>query len=124
MRIGLPGWAAYRAVIAVAALYALALQALLGSMVMAGAAGPAHPLCIQASGSVDENPTKAPTAHDHLACCTAAPHVPTLQIPFSTATPIIWPQRRIVVLSWRPEVVAIPRAPPRFRHSARAPPVV
>ncbi len=124
MRIGLPRWAAYRAVIAVAALYALALQALLGGMLMAGVAGPAHPLCLQSAASAEADPTKVPVAHDHLACCTAAPHVTALQAPVPTATPIVWPQCQIAVLAWRPEVVAIPRAPPRFRHSARAPPVV
>ncbi|WP_245930857.1 hypothetical protein [Methylobacterium radiodurans] len=107
-----------------AALYALALQAILGGMLMAGPLGPAHALCLQSAGSADADPEKVPVAHDHLACCTAAPHIPALQAPATTALPIVWPQRRIAVLAWRPEVVAVPRAPPRFRHSARAPPVV
>lgn len=124
MPVRAPRWAACRTVVAVAALYALALQAILGSALTVGLAGPAHQLCLQAVGGADEMPAKAPPAHNHLACCTAASHAFPFNAPAPAVTPIVWPQRRVARLVWRPEVVSIPRAPPGLRATARAPPVV
>lgn len=124
MRALWPSRAAIRVVVSVAALYALALQAVLGGVLSAGLAGPEHQLCVQAIDTSGGTPTKGRPAHDHLACCTAAPHVVPFSAPVPVAHAISWPARRSVGVTWRSEIVAAPRAPPNTRPSARAPPVV
>lgn len=124
MRITRSDLAACRAVIAVAALYALALQAVLGGMVGVRSMDPAHSLCLQ-DAEASQGPAKpAPPVHGHLACCTAAHVVAPLDAPIPAAAAIVWPRRRAAVTVWRPEIVATPRAPPGISASARAPPVV
>ena len=118
-----PSWAALRVAIAVAALYALALQAILGGVLATGLDAPGHQLCQQSVGVDDDGPVKAPLAH-HLSCCTAAHVQPVLDAPSPVATFVAWPLRRAIDVAWRPEVVALPRAPPRHQAAARAPPVV
>ena len=122
MRTRLPRWAACRVVIAVAALYALALQALLGGVSIAASADPAHVLCLQ-NASTEDGPENPPAPHGHPACCLAAHALLSPIIPPAASTVITWPVRRMVAVTWRPEVVASPRAPPGVRASARAPPV-
>lgn len=119
-----PSWAALRVAIAVAALYALALQAILGGVLATGVDAPYHQLCQQGVGVDDDGPAKAPLAHHHLSCCTAAHVQPVLDAPSLVGTIVAWPLRRAIDVAWRPEVVALPRAPPRHRAPARAPPVV
>lgn len=115
---------ACRAVIAIAALYALALQALLASALVTVQPGVPHILCAPDTGSSAGDPARAPDGHSHLDCCTAAhgAGVSVLHVPDSTV--ITWPVRQIVGVSWRPEVTARPRAPPGVSASARAPPVI
>ncbi|MCJ2033233.1 hypothetical protein [Methylobacterium sp. J-068] len=122
MRIVRSDLAACRAVIAVAALYALALQTLLSGMIGVPPVDPAHILCLQ-DAAAEGRPDSAPPVHVHLSCCTAAHVAPSLDAPVLAAA-IVWPVRRIAVTRWRPEIVATPRAPPGISASARAPPVV
>ncbi len=117
----LPNWPACRVVIAVAALYALALQALLGGVSIAASADPAHILCLQDAGSED-GADKSGATHGHPACCLVAHALNTPVVPPVASTVIAWPRRQAVVTVWRPEVVAAPRAPPGVSASARAPP--
>lgn len=116
------GWATLRAAIVLAALYALALQGLLGGVLAAEGAGALHRLCVQDSGTGPDGSGQPVTPHSHLPCCTAAhlPHpVPARPAP---ETDVAWPVRRVAGLAWRAEIVAIPRAPPRAVPSARGPP--
>ncbi|SFH02459.1 hypothetical protein [Methylobacterium gossipiicola] len=117
-----PNGTVWRAVIAVAALYALVLQGLLGGAIALRTLDATHALCLQASGVSTGDPSGTPPVHVHLSCCTAA-------VPMATAMPtldtvaVVWPLRRAVRTAWRPEIVASPRAPPGVSASARAPPV-
>ncbi|EHP94648.1 hypothetical protein [Methylorubrum extorquens] len=113
---------AWRAAIAVAALYALALQAVLGGASLALSPDPAHVLCRQYAGS-DDGPSKARLSHGHPDCCLVAHALNSAAVPPSSVVPVVWPARRAVALTWRPEVMACPRGPPGTRASARAPPV-
>lgn len=125
MRGRLPGWSACRAVIAVAVLYALALQMVLGAAALAGSLGPdralVHVLCAPDAKAGD--PSAPHPAHGHLPCCQAAHVLPSLDVPKPSHALVAWPQERMVRVAWRPEIVAAPRAPPGIRASARAPPV-
>lgn len=121
MRILRSDLAACRAVIAVAALYALALQSVLGGLVGVRILDPAHILCLS---DADAGRPDTPPAHLHHVCCTAAQVVSPLDAPAPDAIVIVWPARRAVAVSWRPEIVASPRAPPGVSAGARAPPVV
>ncbi len=114
---------ALRAVIAFTALYALVLQALLAGALAPVQPGLPHILCAPDAGASPDDPAKAPPAHHHLACCTAAHGLNALASPILTATAVTWPVRRIAGVSWRPEIVAHPRAPPGIRAGARAPPI-
>lgn len=129
MRALRPVWARVRVVVSVAALYALALQAVLGGVLSAGLSWQEHQLCLQAidttvSASAEGGPTKGGPAHHHHACCTAAQTIAPFSAPMPVASAIAWPERRAIGLTWRPEVAAAPRAPPSIRPNARAPPVV
>lgn len=123
MRTRRPNWSLCRAVIAVAALYALALQALFGGLIGLRMLDPAHILCLQESGTGQDETGKAPPLHHHLACCTAAHAAPALDVPVLASAAIAWPFRTIARTAWRPEIVAAPRAPPGISAGARAPPV-
>jgi hypothetical protein len=124
MRMGRPGWMTCRAVITLAALYALALQLFLSGALVASVPDQAHILCAPEVGSAADNPIKAPPAHNHLACCMAAQDLVGASLPLLTSVAVVWPPRRIAIIGWRPEVVASPRAPPGISTSARAPPIV
>lgn len=124
MRILRSDLAACRAVIAVAALYALALQSVLGGMAGPRLLDPAHILCLQQSTSVEGSPDPAAPVHLHLACCTAAQIAAPLAAPILAVVPIAWPVRRAVLAVWPPEIAATPRAPPGISAAARAPPVL
>ncbi|CAO4141471.1 hypothetical protein PKCBPO_00890 [Methylorubrum thiocyanatum] len=115
-----------RAVLAVAVLYALALQVVLGAAALAGTVGPdsslVHILCAPGAADSDAPATPHP-AHGHLPCCQAAHALPSLDVPEPAHAVIAWPPERTAPVAWRPEIVAAPRAPPGTRPSARAPPV-
>ncbi len=64
------GWAALRAAIVLAALYALALQGILGSVLAADAAGPIHRLCLQ---SAETGPDGSGQPVSRIRICPAAP---------------------------------------------------
>ncbi|KQT93365.1 hypothetical protein ASG60_08345 [Methylobacterium sp. Leaf469] len=123
MRLRLPGWAACRVVIVVAALYALALQAFLGGASFAASGGPTHIICAPGSTSVEE-PTKSPPLHKHLDCCLVAHALGAPVVPPAISASITWPVRKATTVVWRFEVTAYPRAPPGVSASARAPPIV
>lgn len=124
MSVSQPGWAAVRVAIAVAALYALAMQAILGGMLAARFSAPNHQLCLQSTGDEGHAPVDPPLAHHHLSCCTAAHVQPVHDAPSLVGTIVVWPLSRAIQVAWRPEVVSLPRAPPRYQAAARAPPVV
>ncbi|WP_232631042.1 hypothetical protein [Methylobacterium sp. Leaf118] len=126
MRRRLPEWSACRAVIAVAALYALALQALLGAASFGPGFGPSHILCAPETGEAGETEgaSNPQPAHGHLPCCSPAPAPGGLLDLPRAETAVAWPPTRIHRIAWRPEIAAAPRAPPGRRPSARAPPVV
>lgn len=104
------------------ALYALALQSLLGGAAYGAASDPAHILCA-AGAQGGEGPSKPHQAHAHPACCTLAQaFAPAPPVPASLV--IVWPARQASAVTWRPEAAASPRAPPGVSASARGPPVV
>ena len=116
------GWVILRAAVAVAVLYALALQTILGGVLAADFAGPAHRLCLQADGQGVDGSGQPVAPHLHLPCCTAA-HLPhPAPAPDTPVTVIAWPSRRVADVAWRAEVAAAPRAPPLRRLTARGPP--
>ena len=117
-----PRMRAWSAAIAVAALYALALQAVLGGASLALSPDPAHVLCRQDAGS-DDGPSKTRPSHGHPDCCLVAHALNSAAIPPSSVVPVVWPARQAVALTWRPKFMACPRGPPGARASARAPPV-
>jgi hypothetical protein len=124
MRAQRPSWAVVRVAIAVVALYAVVLQAILGGTLSVGPSELTHQLCLKGTDVRDDGPVTPPSPHTHLSCCTAAHVPPVLDAPSLSATIIAWPVRRASGVIWRPEVVSIPRAPPRLHATARAPPVV
>ncbi|MGF3027855.1 hypothetical protein ACQVP2_34315 [Methylobacterium aquaticum] len=111
----------YRAVITLAALYALALQAILGGLVPTSLLGSDHVICAPNAGTGD-GPFKPGPAHSHLPCCTFAHGHEATSPPLPVVVAIVWPTRRAASVMWRPEIVAAPRAPPGISASARAPP--
>ena len=114
-----------RRVLALLALYALALQSVLGGLAMAAAAGPEHVLC-STGGTFDRPGPDGPhvPAHGPMACCvachTAAPAALPAPAP-AESLPVPGP---VVLTQRRPARIALPRAPPRTGHHARAPPPV
>ncbi|PJI55997.1 hypothetical protein CTI14_00485 [Methylobacterium radiotolerans] len=113
----------FRAAIAVVALYALALQAVLGSAGLTVLADPTHVIC-QPDIAIDDGPSKTPLSHHgHSKCCVVAHMAGCAAVPSIESVPVAWPKRQVVALNWRPEVLACPRGPPGARASARAPPV-
>ena len=119
-----PSWTADRLAVAVVALYAFALQVFLGGVFSASLSGPDHYLCAEALGADDGGPAKHLPAHTGYDCCTAADTQLTRHVPILAASSVVWPHVDAVSLACRPQVLAIPRAPPRSRAHARAPPVV
>lgn len=117
-------WTVCRAVIAMAALYALVLQTVLAGLVGVEQLDSAHVLCLQDADPSAPHPITPLPAHVHLSCCTAAHVAVPFDAPILAATAIVWHVRRAVIAAWPPEIAAQPRAPPDFSASARAPPVV
>ncbi|SFG92026.1 hypothetical protein SAMN05192565_11722 [Methylobacterium gossipiicola] len=116
-----PLGARHRAIIAVIALYALCLQAILGTALPLPVPGQDTGLCLHEAGDTGSE-TPAPI-HVHLACCTAAQALPGLDLPPAVVTDLAVPEPRAVRVAWRPHAAAQPRAPPRTQAHARAPPV-
>ena len=121
MRVHRPSWAGCRVAVAVAALYALVLQAFLGSIAVTPTLDPAHVLCVADAGT-GEGPSKPHPNHCQMLCCTVAHGLGTAEPSLPVAIDIVWPERKAVEATWRPEIVAAPRAPPGISASARAPP--
>lgn len=113
-----------RLVVAVLALYAFALQTVLGGMAMAGATGPAHVLCLADAGQHGAAPDgKSLPAHAPLNCCTSCHAAGPAALP--AAPDAVTPSPRLAAaVTTRPGRHALPRAPPRRGPGARAPPVV
>lgn len=117
------GWVTLRAAVAVAVLYVLALQTILGGVLAADVAGPVHTLCLQADSQDSDGSSHPVAPHLHLPCCTAA-HLPQpAPAPDPSVTVLAWPAAWVVDVAWRAEVVAAPRAPPHRRATARGPPI-
>ena len=116
-----PWGARHRAIIAVIALYALCLQAILGSAATLPVMGADPTLCLHEAGAA--GPDAPAPVHVHLACCTAAQAVCDLDLPPLVPTGVVWPDRRVAAVAWRPHAVAQPRAPPERHARPRAPPV-
>lgn len=114
-----------RLVVALLALYALALQSILGGLAMAAATGPEHVLCLAGSGPDGSAPdgTHAP-AQDHLACCTVCHAAGPAALPVPASAAAAPAPLQVAVPRGRPRRNPIPRAPPRTGLGARAPPVV
>ena len=121
-----------RAVTAVLALYALALQALLGGMAPLSTPLPsAFPFdgradvhCLQQAGDPSDPSPARPHRSDHHqpGCCTAATLAAGLAPPLPAATPVLWPSRLPTRLVWRMQGAPSARAPPNSLAGARAPP--
>lgn len=124
MREFLTSWRAYRAVIAVIALYAFALQVVLGGAMFAQSSGSSGVVCLHDAVSLDGVPAKPQSDLACLDCCTVGHTPPSLTPPLLRVAEIVWPSRKAIVVSWRPEVIAAPRAPPGISASARGPPAV
>ncbi|MCJ2063767.1 hypothetical protein MKK63_13755 [Methylobacterium sp. J-088] len=116
---------AVRRVLAILVLYALALQGVLGGLAMAAAAGPEHVLCL-ASSPIDGSRPYDPhiPAHGPMVCCVACHAAAPAALPApapAEAVPVAGPA---VLIQRGPARIALPRAPPRTGHHARAPPPV
>ena len=114
-----------RRVLALLALYALALQSVLGGLAMAAAAGPEHVLCLT-GGTFDRTWPDDPhlPAHEPMACCVACNAAAPVALPAPTLAEAIPVPGPVVLIQRRPARIALPRAPPRTGHHARAPPTV
>ncbi|MDQ0448142.1 hypothetical protein [Methylobacterium aerolatum] len=110
-----------RAAIVVAALYALALQSILGGVAAADHAGPRPRLCAQGADHGGEPGRPAPP-HALPPCCTAAlPAFPALE-PDPATPAVVRPVRPSIGLAWRKETAGHPRTSPRALPQARGPP--
>ncbi|KQP34620.1 hypothetical protein ASF27_03525 [Methylobacterium sp. Leaf102] len=121
MQADRPRGASRRAIIAVIALYALCLQAILGTAVPLSPPGVDPALCLHEAG--EAGPDAPAPVHVHVSCCTAAQAVASLDLPSLVPTGVVWPSRRRVAVAWRPHAAAQPRAPPERDAQPRAPPV-
>lgn len=119
-----------RGLTAVAALYALVLQALLGGIAALPVAGaPAflcQPIAQQAAdGAVSAAAAKdglpAPDSH-HAGCCTAAHHAPAATLTPPLSAEAAWPERDAARARWSGVQRRAARPPPFTLAHARAPP--
>ena len=115
-----------RRVVALVALYALALQSVLGGMLAAArSTGPEHVLCLSQGVPTDASPADRHLPdHGHPACCTAAHAVAIAALPVPAPAALIPPQRAAAPPARYPAFAAAPRAPPGIGPSPRGPPVV
>lgn len=120
MREGPPRTIQSRAIIGMVALYALLLQAFLGTLLPPVPASPS---------------TSAICAHEDLelpldqacrqhACCIAVQATGLIDPPPAGFAAVIWTERRGAPVAWYPALVASARAPPDFAVSPRGPPAV
>ncbi|WP_244514144.1 hypothetical protein [Methylobacterium sp. UNC378MF] len=111
-------------IVALLALYALALQGILGGLVSADA-GSVHILCLADDGQTGPAPAgKHLPAHHRGDCCVACQAAGPAALPAPSAATAIPVARPVVAAGPRPQRVALPRAPPRPGLGARAPPDV
>ncbi|WP_430913832.1 hypothetical protein [Methylobacterium sp. sgz302541] len=127
MLSGAAGSGRLRAITAVIALYALVLQAVLGGMMPAHAAGLDGALCLGLSdgGPAPDGGKGLPAApHKHADCCTAA-HAPAgAEPPRPLAFGLSWEARPVLRVRWDASEQARPRAPPGLSARPRGPPAV
>lgn len=119
-----------RGLTAVAALYALVLQALLGGIAALPVAGAPAFLCqpiaqqiadgaVSAEAAKDGHP--APDSH-HAGCCTAAHHPPAATLTPPLSAEAAWPERDAAPAKWSGVQRRAARPPPFTLAHARAPP--
>lgn len=107
-----------RAAIAVAALYALALQAFLGGMMPMPAHAEGPPCTTAGPAGPDE-----PASHDRTGCCTPA-RMPASDLPArADAMAAAWPARVAMRIAWLRPAPTRTRAAPGSAARARGPPV-
>ena len=118
-----------RGLTAVAALYALVLQALLGGIATLPVAGAPAILCLQAADgaasaqAAAKDGLPAPDSH-HTGCCTAAHHPFAAALPPLVSTAAAWPERDAGRTDWFRAPHRTARPPPFTLAHARAPPAV
>jgi hypothetical protein len=115
-----------RGLTAVAALYALVLQALLGGIAALPVAVNPTSLCLASAGETAaagaaKDGLPAPDAH-HAACCTAAHHPSAAALPPPLSAAIAWPEREAGRADWSVAQRRTARPPPFTLAHARAPP--
>lgn len=116
-----------RGLTAVAALYALVLQALLGGIAALPVTGAPAFLCQPDAAVATAAPAKdglpAPDSH-HAGCCTAAHHAPPATLPPPPSAEITWPERDAARADWSGAQGRAARPSPFTLAHARAPPAV
>lgn len=120
MRGCLPRTVQGRAIIAVIALYALALQAFFGGLAPLPAAPFGGVICAEHSGSSAPG-DQAPACHQH-ACCTAAQAAQLLHPLQSTFAVVAWVPIVVASAPWCDGGTVQARAPPDQSVSPRGPP--
>jgi hypothetical protein len=113
-----------RAITAVIALYAFALQAFLGGLMPMTPAGPDGSLCLtlDGGGPADDGPA-APASHHHGDCCTAAQFAAGAEPPRPLARALAWSLRAATRITWAPAAAPSARGPPGTIAHPRGPPV-
>jgi hypothetical protein len=111
-------------IVALLALYALALQGVLGGLALAAAAGPEHVLCLASDSPAGAAPLgKHVPAQGCMACCVVCHAAGPATLPVPGAIPAEPTAYPAPPLGKRPQRIALPRAPPGIAPGARAPPV-
>ncbi|WP_375454503.1 hypothetical protein [uncultured Methylobacterium sp.] len=114
-----------RAIIAVIALYAFALQGFLGNLMPPVMGADGHVLCLSGSGLVAGDPAPdRPAPHSHADCCTAAHVAAAVVAPGGESATIAWPPRRAARVAFATHPTNGPRAPPGSIAHPRGPPVL
>ncbi|KQQ19465.1 hypothetical protein ASF53_24040 [Methylobacterium sp. Leaf123] len=117
-----------RGLTAVAALYALVLQSLLGGIAALPVAGAPAFLCQPSAQQVADGAVSAEAAKDglpvshHADCCTAAHHTPAATLTPPLSAEAAWPERRVARAGWSGGQRRTARPPPFTLAHARAPP--
>lgn len=119
-----------RGLTAVAALYALVLQALLGSIAALPVTGAPAFLCQPIAQQIADGAVSAEAATDglpgadshHAGCCTAAHHAPAATLPPHLSAEAARPERDAARADWFRAPHRTARPPPFTLAHARAPP--
>lgn len=118
MRAWRPDWGVCRAVIAVAVLYALCLQALLGSVAPSSQVSFNKIICAEHAGTDAPADKGLPCRHT---CCTLV-HAVVAPAPVLAFVAMRWSPGDAVPLAWRAGEPRAARAPPDQSVSPRGPP--